>query len=124
MAFTPALASELQAGLRNSVQHLVQEQLTEQRRFLLATFEAFARRLTSEMKESIGKIRRHPSSSRWRRSSPRRQWWPVVLTALFAAVPAVVLGYVAWQSNVSNRQPSRASSPTQGRGRAGESGGD
>jgi hypothetical protein len=25
-----------------------------------------------------------------------------VLTALFAAVPAAVLGYVAWQANVSN----------------------
>ena len=102
MAFTPALASELQAGLRNSVQHLVKEQLNEQRRFLLATFEAFARRLTSEMKESIGKIPSPPAFESLTPQSPRRQWWPVVLTALFAAVPAAVLGYVAWQANVSN----------------------
>ena len=101
MAFTPALASELQAGLRNSIQHLVREQLTEQRRFLLATFEAFARRLTSEMKESIGKIPPPPTFESLA-PPPRRQWWPVVLTALFAAVPAAVLGYVAWQANLSN----------------------
>jgi CheY-like chemotaxis protein len=102
MAFTPALASELQAGLRNSVQHLVKEQLNEQRRFLLATFEAFARRLISEMKESIGKIPPPPSFESLTPPPPRRQWWPVVLTALFAAVPAAVLGYVAWQANLSN----------------------
>jgi hypothetical protein len=102
MAFTPALASELQAGLRNSIQHLVREQLTEQRRFLLATFEAFARRLTSEMKESIGKIPPAPTFESLTPQPPRRQWWPVVLTALFAAVPTAVLGYLAWQANVSN----------------------
>ena len=102
MAFTPALASELQAGLRNSIQHLVREQLTEQRRFLLATFEAFARRLTSEMKESIGKIPPAPVFESLAPQPPRRQWWPVVLTAFFAAVPAAVLGYVAWQANASN----------------------
>jgi CheY-like chemotaxis protein len=40
MSFTPALASELQAGLRQSMQQLVKDQLSEQRRFMLATFEA------------------------------------------------------------------------------------
>jgi CheY-like chemotaxis protein len=101
IALTPGLVSELQAGLRNSLQHLVREQLTEQRRFLLATFEAFARRLTSEMKESIGKIPPAPTFESLA-PPPRRQWWPVVLTALLAAMPAAVLGYVAWQANVSN----------------------
>jgi len=122
MAFTPALASELQAGLRNSIQHLVREQLTEQRRFLLATFEAFARRLTSEMKESIGKIPPAPTFESLAPPPPRRQWWPVVLTALFAAVPAAVLGYVAWQANVSNASLVR--DLAEGRGRTGESGGN
>ena len=107
MAFTPALASELQAGLRNSVQHMVKEQLNEQRRFLLATFEAFARRLTSEMKESIGRIPPPPSFESLTPRPPRRQWWPVVLTGLFAAVPAALLGYLAWQANVSNGQLAR-----------------
>jgi hypothetical protein len=102
MALTPALASEWQAGLRNSVQHLIKEQLGEQRRFMLATFEAFARRMTSELKESIGKIPPPPSIEALTPHPPPRQWWPVLLTALFAAVPAVVLGYVAWQANLTN----------------------
>ena len=107
MAFTPALASELQAGLRNSVHHLVKEQLSEQRRFMLATFEAFARRLTSEMKEAIGKIPPPPSIESLMPPPAPRQWWPVLLTALFAAVPAAVLGYVAWQENVTNASLTR-----------------
>ena len=63
MSFTPALASELQAGLRQSMQQLVRDQLAEQRRFMLATFEAFARRMTGELKEGIARI---PPPSRWR----------------------------------------------------------
>jgi hypothetical protein len=107
MAFTPALASELQAGLRNSVHHLVKEQLSEQRRFMLATFEAFARRLTGEMKEAIGRIPPPPSIESFMPQPAPRQWWPVLLTALFAAVPAGVLGYVAWQANLSNASLAR-----------------
>jgi CheY-like chemotaxis protein len=102
MAFTPALASELQAGLRVSMQQLVKDQLGEQRRFMLATFEAFARRFTTELKEGLARIPPPPSAESLMPPPPPRQVWPAVLTALFAAVPAAVLGYLLWQTNVSN----------------------
>ena len=107
MAFTPALVSEFQAGLRQSVQHLVKDQLGEQRRFMLATFEAFARRMTGEIKENIAKIPPPPSLEALTPPPQRRQWWPVVLTALFAALPALILGYLAWQSHAANQALTR-----------------
>ena len=53
----PAAAlSEMQGGLRQSMQQLVRDQLAEQRRFMLATFEAFARRMGTEIKDGIAKV--------------------------------------------------------------------
>jgi CheY-like chemotaxis protein len=100
MAMSAAAVSELQAGLRQSTQQLVKDQLAEQRRFMLATFEAFARRLTSEVRESVAKV---PAPAVEIPPPPPRQWWPVVLTALFAAIPAAVLGYLAWQADLNNQ---------------------
>jgi CheY-like chemotaxis protein len=102
MAFTPSVASELQASLRDSLQHHLKDQLGEQRRFMLATFEAFARRLNTEVKESIAKIPPPPSLEALLPPKPPRPWWPAVVTALFAAVPAIVLGYIAWTATESN----------------------
>jgi len=102
LAFTPAVASELQASLRNSLAHQLKDQLGEQRRFMLATFEAFARRLNTEIKEGIARIPPPPSPESLVPPRPPRQWWPVFLTALFAAVPALVLGYVAWTASATN----------------------
>jgi CheY-like chemotaxis protein len=103
-SFSPSMASELQAALRQSMQQLVKDQLGEQRRFLLATFEAFARRMAGEVKDGIARIPAPPSPELLAPPEPPRQWWPVVLTALLAAIPAVVLGFLAWQGSVSNRQ--------------------
>ena len=89
---TPALAQELQAGLRQSMQQLVKDQLGEQRRFMLATFEAFARRMHAELREGIAKIPPPPTPESLIPPPPPRQWWPVVMTALLAVIPAVVLG--------------------------------
>jgi CheY-like chemotaxis protein len=100
----PIAISELQGSLRQSVQQLVKDQLAEQRRFLLATFEAFARRLVTEMKESAPKAPAvAPLLEPLPVAPPPRQWWPVVLTALLAVLPAAVLGALFWKSLGENR---------------------
>ncbi|HET9694035.1 MAG TPA: response regulator [Steroidobacteraceae bacterium] len=104
LAFTPAIAQELQAGLRQSMQQLVKDQLAEQRRFVLATFEAFARRMTGEIRDGIARIPPPPSPELMIAPPPPRQWWPVVMTALLAVIPAVVLGYMTWQTSVTNER--------------------
>ncbi|MGI9246914.1 MAG: response regulator [Steroidobacteraceae bacterium] len=104
MPFTPALAQELQASMRQSVQQLVKDQLSEQRRFLLATFEAFARRMNGELRDGLAKIPAPPPLEELMPPPPPRQWWPVLMTALFAAVPALVLGYMTWQTSVTNQR--------------------
>ena len=103
---TPALAQELQAGLRQSMQQLVKDQLGEQRRFMLATFEAFARRMHAELREGIAKIPPPPTPESLI-PPPPRQWWPVVMTALLAVIPAVVLGYMMWQTSITNERLAR-----------------
>jgi len=105
-AVSPAALSELSAGLRQSLQQLVKDQLAEQRRFVLATFEAFARRLGTEMKEHAQKpppaVAEPPPLE-----PPPRQWWPVFLTALLAVVPPCVLGFLYWQEIESSREIGR-----------------
>jgi len=58
-------------------------QLAEQRRFMLATFEAFARRLGTEIKESTPP--KPPAAAAIEplpMEAQPRQWWPVAVTAL------------------------------------------
>jgi CheY-like chemotaxis protein len=88
----PNAMSELQGGLRQSVQQLLKDQLAEQRRFMLATLESFARRLGNDFKESVAKLPAPTLVEPIEPEPPPRQWWPVALTALLAAVPAAVLG--------------------------------
>jgi len=97
-AMPAAAISELQGSLRQSVHQLVKDQLAEQRRFMLATFEAFARRMSSEIKEGIAKVPVPPVVEPVLPPPPPVPWWPVVLTALLAALPAVVLGVLYWQA--------------------------
>ena len=100
-ALPAAAISELQGGLRQSLQQLVRDQLAEQRRFMLATFEAFARRMSSELKEAIAKAPAPPAVEPILPPPPPAPWWPVLLTALFAALPAVILGVLYWQATNS-----------------------
>ena len=107
LAFTPAMVNDLQAGLRQSTQQLVKDQLGEQRRFVLATFEAFARRMSTELREGLAKIPPPPSPESLIPPAPPRQWWPAVITALLAVIPAVVLGYMMWQTSMTNERLAR-----------------
>ena len=100
-ALPAAAIAELQGGLRQSLQQLVRDQLAEQRRFMLATFEAFARRMSSELKEAIAKVPVPPAVEPVVPAPPPTPWWPVLLTALFAALPAVILGVLYWQATNS-----------------------
>ena len=96
-AVPPAVLSELQSGMRQSIQQLVKDQLAEQRRFMLATFEAFARRMSSEIKE-MTRVAPPPAEPLPPPPPAGIPWWPVALTALLAVVPSVILGFLYWQS--------------------------
>jgi len=96
-AVPPAVLSELQSGMRQSIQQLVKDQLAEQRRFMLATFEAFARRMSSEIKE-MTRMAAPPAVEPLPPSPAGVPWWPVALTALLAVVPSAILGFLYWQS--------------------------
>jgi CheY-like chemotaxis protein len=99
-----AALAELQASLRQSIQQLVKDQLAEQRRFMLATFEAFARRLGTEIKESTPpKAPTAAAVDPLPIESQPRQWWPVVVTALLGVIPAMVLGVLYWKALDENR---------------------
>jgi CheY-like chemotaxis protein len=97
-ALPAAALSEMQGGLRQSMQQLVRDQLAEQRRFMLATFEAFARRMGSEIKDGIAKVPVPPAVEPVIPPPPPVPWWPALLTALFSLVPAAILGFLYWQS--------------------------
>jgi len=83
--------------MQQSVNQLLRDQLSEQRRFMLATFEAFARRMSSEIKDGIAKATPAPAEPRLP-PPPPTPWWPMVLTGLLAVVPAAILGFLYWQS--------------------------
>jgi len=101
LALPAAALSELQGSLRQSLQQVVKDQLAEQRRFTLATFEAFARRMSGEIKEGLAKGSPPPAEPILPEPAPT-PWWPVALTGLLAAVPAAVLGFLYWQATERN----------------------
>ena len=100
--------AELHASLRHYIQQLVKDQLAEQRRFMLATFEAFARRLGTEIKENTPPMA--PAAAAVDTlpiEPPPRVWWPIALTALLGVIPAVVLGALYWRALDENRAVGR-----------------
>jgi len=98
LALPAAALAELQGSLRHSLQQVVKDQLAEQRRFTLATFEAFARRMSGEIKEAMAKPPTPPAAEPMPPEPAPTPWWPVALTALLAAVPTAILGYLYWQA--------------------------
>ena len=120
---TPALCPNCRRACASPSSSWSRTSSREQRRFMLATFEAFARRLGTEMKESIGKD-----------SAARRTSTALPPTASAASggrscsprccgvIPAVVLGYLSWQASTTNRPSSQVAelkprSPTGRKGR-------
>jgi CheY-like chemotaxis protein len=99
--------AELEGGIRESLQQAVRDQLAEQRRFLLATFEAFARRMSGEFREAAEKAPPAPVVEIPTPEPPRAPWWPVLLTGLLAVVPTAVFGYLLWQAAERNLGLSR-----------------
>jgi CheY-like chemotaxis protein len=97
-ALTTSALSELQGSLRQSLQQVVRDQLAEQRRFMLATFEAFARRMSGEFREAAARAPAAPVAEPVVPEPAAVPWWPMVLTALLAALPSVILGVLYWQS--------------------------
>ena len=100
VSVSPGALTELSAGLRQSVQQLVKEQLGEQRRFMLATFEAFARRMGTEIREHA--VKPPPAAPAPVElppvEPPPRERWPMLVTALLAVVPAVLLVVLYWRA--------------------------
>jgi CheY-like chemotaxis protein len=107
LALPAAALSELQGSLRQSLQQVVKDQLAEQRRFTLATFEAFARRMSGEIKEGLGKGPPPTPAEPVLPEPAPTPWWPVALTGLLAAVPAAVLGFLYWQATERNASLAR-----------------
>jgi CheY-like chemotaxis protein len=107
LSIPAAALSELQGGLRTSLQQVLKDQLAEQRRFTLATFEAFARRMSGEIKEGMAKAPDPPPAEPVLPAPAPTPWWPVALTALLAAVPAAVLGFLYWQAAERNASLAR-----------------
>jgi len=99
-AVPTAALSEMQGRMQQSVNQLLRDQLAEQRRFMLATFEAFARRMSSEIKDGIAKATPPPAEPVVP-PPPPTPWWPMVLTGFLAVVPAAILGFLYWQSQQS-----------------------
>jgi CheY-like chemotaxis protein len=106
-AAAPEALSEMSAGLRQSVQQLVKDQLAEQRRFMLATFEAFARRMSMEIRENVPKQSAPAVVEVAPIEPPRPLWWPVVVTSLLAVIPALVLGLLYWKEVGASRDLAR-----------------
>lgn len=98
---SPAVFTEMQAQLRQSTQQVVRDQMGEQRRFLLATFEAFARRLTNELREELARTAPAPVPE-FALARPRRRW-PAALAGVLALVLVAILGWLYWQALAINR---------------------
>jgi CheY-like chemotaxis protein len=90
------------SDLHDSLQQLVKDQLDEQRRFMHTTLEAFARRVSGEMRDGFAKLPPPLPPEIPAPPAAPRQWWPVVMTALMAVIPTLVLGYMTWHTSLTN----------------------
>jgi CheY-like chemotaxis protein len=99
---TPISMGELSGSLRQTLNQSLKDQLAEQRRFMLGSLEGVARRMHEDLKAEVAKI---PVPEPYiPPPPPRTPLWPMLLTALLASVPALVLGWLYWQSQLQLRE--------------------
>jgi CheY-like chemotaxis protein len=99
---TPISMGELSGSLRQALNQSLKDQLAEQRRFMLGSLEGVARRMHEDLKAEVAKI---PVPEPYvPPPPPRTPVWPMLLTALLASVPALVLGWLYWQSQLQLRE--------------------
>jgi hypothetical protein len=94
---TPISMSELSGSLRQAMNQSLKDQLAEQRRFMLGSLEGVARRMHEDLKAEVAKIPM-PEPYVPPPPPPGMPTWPFVLLGLLASVPALVLGWLFWQS--------------------------
>jgi CheY-like chemotaxis protein len=109
----PPPANELEASVRRAIAAAMKEQNSELRRFYLASFEAFARRLTAEIKTSGGGAHAQPAAAPAESQpleippppAPEPNRWPLVAAiAALALLPTAILGYLHVRNLDSTRE--------------------
>jgi CheY-like chemotaxis protein len=110
---SPPPANELEASVRRAIAVAMKEQSSELRRFYLASFEAFARRLTAEIKTSSGAAQAQPAVAPAETQpleippppAPESNRWSLVAAiAALALLPTAILGYLHLRNLDSMRE--------------------
>jgi CheY-like chemotaxis protein len=95
-----ATPGEMETAVRTAVAPLLQEHSSELRRFVLASLDNFARRLSQEQKQPSSTPAPEPTVVEVETPPPEpKRVWPLVAgVAIVALIPAITLGYLHYRS--------------------------